>query len=145
MYSNKAFLVPNLKIFIFAPNLQQGKLRTLISNMTVIFSNSSPKIRKSDIFNPKFKNFYFLHEIWSKANLRVLMSNMTMVFQNCYPKHLNKAFFGSKFKNSNFCMELCNYTIWRAFIRNMTIVFQHSSQRSKQSIFGPKFIFFRFG
>ena len=30
--------------------------------MTISFPNAILKIRKSDIFGPKFKNFYFLYE-----------------------------------------------------------------------------------
>ena len=36
--------------------------RTLASNMTILFSNSSSKIRKSGIFSPQFKDFYFLYQ-----------------------------------------------------------------------------------
>ena len=41
----------------------------LISNMIMTFLNSSPRIRKSGIFCPKFKNFYFFPNICDKANL----------------------------------------------------------------------------
>ena len=36
--------------------------------MTITFSDSSPKRRKSDTFGPKFKDFYFLHQAlqWGK-------------------------------------------------------------------------------
>ena len=60
-YPNKAFLVPNLKIFICTKLCSKTNSRTLISNMTIIFSISSPKTRKPGLFGPKFKNFYFLH------------------------------------------------------------------------------------
>ena len=33
-----------------------------MSNMTIIFSNSSHKIGKYNMFGPTFKNFYFFHE-----------------------------------------------------------------------------------
>ena len=60
--------------------------------MTTVFSNFSPKIRKTSIFGPQFKDFCFCTNIWNETNLRALISNMTMVFQNCCPKHPNKAF-----------------------------------------------------
>ena len=60
-YPNKAFLVPNLKIFICTKLCSKTNSRTLISNMTIIFSISIPKTRKSGLFGPKFKIFYFLH------------------------------------------------------------------------------------
>ena len=108
--------------------------------MTISFSNSSPKIRKPDIFGPKFKNLLFF-KLCNKGNSRVLISSMTMVFQNCCPKDLNKAFFDSKFKNSNFCTKLCNYTISRAFIRNMTIVFIILAKDPKRTFLVPNLFF----
>ena len=109
--------------------------------MTISFSNSSPKIPKSGIFDPKFKNFYFCTKLCKKTNSRRLILNMTMVFQNCCTKKLNKAFLGSKFKNSNFCTKICNYTIWRAFIRNMIIFFQHFKDPNGAFLFQNLFFF----
>ena len=37
--------------------------RTQISNMAKVFSNSIPKTRKSNIFGPKFKDFYFAQNV----------------------------------------------------------------------------------
>ena len=48
--------------FLFCTKLcNQTNLRALISNMTMAFSNSSPKIPKSSIFCPKCKYFLILH------------------------------------------------------------------------------------
>ena len=77
-YPNKAFLVPNLDFLFFCKILQLGKFEgtafkydkiifnfqsnktnSRISNMTVVFSNYSPKILKLAIFVPKFKDFHF--------------------------------------------------------------------------------------
>ena len=52
----------------------------LISNMTILFSNSSPKIPKSGIFGSKFKDFYFCTKLCYKTNSRTLISDMT-IFQ----------------------------------------------------------------
>ena len=52
---------------------------------------SSPKILKSSIFGPKFKDFYFYTKLCNKTNSRTLISNVKMVFQNCCPKDPNKA------------------------------------------------------
>ena len=69
----------------FVPNL-----KTLTTNMTIVFSNFSLEIRKSDIFGLKFKDFGT--KLCCKVNSRALISNMTMVFQNLCPKHPNKSF-----------------------------------------------------
>ena len=43
-YPNKAFLVPNLRIFCFAPNfVNKANSRSLISNMTMVFQKCCPK------------------------------------------------------------------------------------------------------
>ena len=60
--------------------------------MTIVFSNSSPKVPKWGIFSPKCKEFYFCAKLCNKANLRALFLNVTLVFQNCCPKHSNRAF-----------------------------------------------------
>ena len=78
--------------------------------MTIAFSNSSPKIRKSGFFGSKFKYFYFRTNICNKANLRVLISNMTMAFQNCCPKHPNKAFLVPNLRIFIFAI---NFAFWK--------------------------------
>ena len=40
-----------------------------MSNMTIIFSNSSHKIGKYNMFGPTFKNFYFFHETLQQGKL----------------------------------------------------------------------------
>ena len=76
--------------------------------MTMVFSNFSPKISKSGVFGPKFKDFYFRTKLCSKENSRPLISNMTKDIQNCCPKHSIKAFLVSNLKNfifaSNFAI-----------------------------------------
>ena len=80
------------KDFYFCSKLcSKTNSSALISNMTIVFSNSSSKMCKSGIFGPKFKDFYFCSNICNKASSRVLISNMIMVFQNSCPKHPNKA------------------------------------------------------
>ena len=70
-YPNKAFLVRNSAIFILHENLQQDKFEDadLKHDNNILFSNSSPKIRKLGISGPKFKDFYFatnfvIRQIW---------------------------------------------------------------------------------
>ena len=59
----------------------------------MLFSNSSPKISKSGIFGPKFKNFYFCTKVCYKTNSRTLISNMTIIsFQILAQKYPNNAF-----------------------------------------------------
>ena len=52
---------PKFKGFYFCNKLwNKTNSRTLISNMTTVFSKSSPKICKSSIFGPKFSHFCFV-------------------------------------------------------------------------------------
>ena len=66
--------------------------------MTIIFSNSSPKIRKSGIFGPKFKNFYFLHKTLQQSKFEGADFKYDNRFSNCCPKHSKKAFLVSDLK-----------------------------------------------
>ena len=95
--------------------------KMVISNMTKLFSNSSSKIPKREIFGPKFKNFYFCTKLCSKTNSRALISNMTLVFTNSTPKILKSGIFGPKFKDFSFCTRLCNNANSRVLISNMTM------------------------
>ena len=83
-------------------------LRALISITNIVFSNSSPKIPKSDIFGPKFKDFYFCVKLCNKTNSRKLISNMTILFSNSSPKIPKSGNFGLKFKDFYFCTKLCH-------------------------------------
>ena len=80
---NKAFLLPNLVIFVFSQNFA---IRQIWGCWFQIWqycfhSNSSPKIPKSGIFGPKFRYFCFSFVKFCKStNFRVLISNMTIVF-----------------------------------------------------------------
>ena len=67
--------------------------------MTILFSNSSSKIPKQEIFGPKFKDFYFCTKLCNKKNLRALISNIALVFTNSRPKILKSGIFGPKFKD----------------------------------------------
>ena len=55
-------------------------LRVLISNMTIAFCNSSTKILKSGIFDPKFRHFCFFVTFCNLGNSGLLISNMTTFF-----------------------------------------------------------------
>ena len=61
-YPNKAFGPEFRKFCFFAKFPSYTNLRVLISNMTILFSNSGPKIPKSGDFRHKFKDFYFLYQ-----------------------------------------------------------------------------------
>ena len=130
----------------------------------MLFSISSPKIPKYDIFGLKFKDFYFCTKLCNKSNSRALTSNMTILFQNCYPKHPNKAFLVPNLKiyifmkrffyflqkccpkhpdnlflipnlRTYFCTKLCNTTNSRALISNMTIFFKKSCPKHPNKTF----------
>ena len=75
---SKAFLVPNLRIYLFCTKLcNNTNFKTLISNVTRIFSNSSSKIPKSGTFDPKIKDFYICTTPCNKTNLMTQISDMT--------------------------------------------------------------------
>ena len=58
-----------------------------------VFSNSSPKIPKSGISGPKFKDFQFCNKLCNKTNSNTLISNMTnFFFQIPVEKYPNKVF-----------------------------------------------------
>ena len=96
-YLNKAFLVPNLASFVSSQNFALRQIR--ISNMTILFSNSSRKTHKSGIFGPRFKDFYFCTKLCNKTNSKMLISNMTIIFSNSSSKIRKSDIFGPKFKN----------------------------------------------
>ena len=53
-------MVPTLGIFIFSLNFAIRQIRVCwISKMTMLFSYSSSKMLKQDIFGPKFRHFCF--------------------------------------------------------------------------------------
>ena len=70
--------------------------------MTILFSNSSPKLYKSWNFGPKLKDFHFCTKLCNKTNLRTQISNMTIVFSNSTPKICKSGIFGPKFKDFYF-------------------------------------------
>ena len=67
--------------------------------MTILFLNSSPKIPKSSIFGPKFKDFYFCTKLCNKTNSRIQISNMTKVFSSSTLKICKSGIFSPRFKD----------------------------------------------
>ena len=107
----------------------------LISNMTISFSNSSPKIPRSDMLSPRFKDFYFCPKLCSKTNSRALISNMTMMLQNSSPKINESRIFGPKLKDFYFCTKLYYKTNSRTVISNMTIFLQIAAKKYSNKAF----------
>ena len=104
----------------------QTNSRVLISNMTILFLNSSPKIPKSGISSSKFRHFCFFINFCKQTNMRGLISNMTIVSLQFLPKISQIRHFWSKIpKFRHFCLftKLCNQTKFKVMISNMTIVF----------------------
>ena len=84
-------MVPKLKDFYFCTKLcKKTNSRMQISNMRIVFSNSSPKIHKSGIFGPKYKLFF--HKILQLDKFGVLISNMKILFSNSISKYPKKTF-----------------------------------------------------
>ena len=91
-YPNKAFLVPNLGIFVFHTIVHLDKFEGAdFKYGNIFFSNSSPKIPKLHIFDPKFRHFFFakfaIGEIWG-ADFKYDNN----IFQIAAKKYPNKAF-----------------------------------------------------
>ena len=59
-----------------------------MSKMTIIFSNSSHKIRKYNMFGPTFKNFYFFHETLRQGKFEGAESK----YDNGFSKLLRETF-----------------------------------------------------
>ena len=59
-YPNNAFLVKNTQMHFcfFTKFCSYTYSRVLISNMTIVFKNSIPKIPKKGIFGPSFRHFH---------------------------------------------------------------------------------------
>ena len=76
-------MVLNLGIFIISRCSAIRQIQwVLISNLTILFSNSNSKIPKSEAFVPKLKEFYFCTKLCNKTNSRRLVSKMTIAFSN---------------------------------------------------------------
>ena len=102
-------LGPKFKDFYFCTKLcKKTNSKTLISNVTKIFSNSSRKIPKSDIFGPKLKDFYVCTKVCNKTNSGTQISNMTIVFSNSTPKIRKWSIFGPKFRHFCLFTKFCN-------------------------------------
>ena len=52
-------MVPNLRIFIFATDFASDKFENIDFKYEKNFSKLLPKTSKQNIFDPKFKDFYF--------------------------------------------------------------------------------------
>ena len=115
-------MVRNLRIFIFSL-CNKTNFRTLIRNMTIIFLNSSRKMRKVGIFGSTFKDFYFapnfaIIQIWER-----LFQIWHWLFWSLAWKYPNKAFFVLSVSIFKFSMKLCILKNSRLLITKMAIVF----------------------
>ena len=105
--------------------------------MTTLFSTTSPQIPISEIFGPRFKDFYICAKLRNKTNLRTLSSNMAILFSNFSPK-IRKHFLVTNLRAFIFCPKLCNKANSRALISNMTMVFQNCCPKHPNKAFGSK-------
>ena len=59
-----AFLVPNLRIFIFCPKVcNKANFRPLISSMTMVFQNCCPKHPNKTFLVPNLKILIFVQNV----------------------------------------------------------------------------------
>ena len=116
---NKAFLVKNTQIRHFGHKFRHfcsftkfcsyTNSKMLISNITILFSNSRPKIPKSHIFGQKFRQNLQLNKF------EVLISNMNFSpkFQ---PKNSQIRQFWSQIYRFLFCTKLYNQKNLKHFL-----------------------------
>ena len=83
---------PTSKFNAWVKNSFLSNFGVLISNMIIVFWNSSPIIPKQGIFGPKFRHFYSSTRFCIWINSRALISKKTIVFQSFCPKHPNSPF-----------------------------------------------------
>ena len=95
---------------LFHEILQLDKFGVLISNMTILFSNSSPntEVRHfwfqiqafSGVFFHQilFYDFCFCTKLWNKVNSRTKILNITKIFSTSTQKICKSGILGHKFK-----------------------------------------------
>ena len=104
--------------------------------MTILFSNSSPKIPKSGIFGSKFKDFYFCTKLCYKTNSRTLISDMT-IFQ---PKNTQIRNFWSQLQAFLFFHEILQLDKFEgADFKYNKIIFKSQPKNNQIRHFGFKF------
>ena len=123
--------------------------------MTILFSNSSPKILKSDIFGPKFSHFCFFTKFYYYTNSKVLISNTTNSFLKFQPKNTQITHFWSqiqafslfhdilqldKFKGADFKYDNNFFKILASKYPKTAFLLKNIQMRH----FGPKFQHFCF-
>ena len=142
---------PQIQAFLFLykilqldqfDQLDQFVRPNLTSNITILFSKSSPKIPKPGIFGLKFRHFCFSAKFRNQRNSKVLILNMTQPFKVLAQKYPNKAFLvknthtrhiGFKFRHFLFSakfMELDKFE--GADIKSKTLLFSNFSQKYTQ-------------
>ena len=79
----RAIVDSKLRHFCFSEKLcSLTNLRMMISDIRILFLNSSPKISKSSIFGPQLNILFFFAKFCKQTKLRMLVSNMTIGFLN---------------------------------------------------------------
>ena len=135
--------IQNFLLFFYWNKIcNQTNSRALISDMTIVFSDFSPRLSEKDIFSHKYKNFFFRNKLCFQKNLRVLISHMTMAFSNSNPKLPKQSNFCPKCKHFYFCMKLRILKISMVLISKMTIVF-FSNSNLKIPLKNQKFFLFK--
>ena len=124
---------PRFRDFYFYTKLCNKTIsRELISNMTILFSNSSPKRPELRFFGCKFKDFYFSTSFYCKANSRKLISNMRIFVFKFQPKNTQISHFWSQiltfFLSQNFAIRKirgCWFKIWQYMLKTLSQKYQN--------------------
>ena len=93
--------------------------------MTIVFSNSSPKLTKSDVFGSKFKDFYFCTKLCNKDKFESADTVVNYINKGrCECKTRQGSAMNKKQKKQMFLLQYC----FRRFMRMIYNVISLISQ-----------------
>ena len=129
-------MVPNLGIFYFlSRNFAIRQIRRVDFNITILFSNISPKYPNKAFLVPNLGIFvFFTNDFWfcdrlrNRTNSRKQTSCRRIVFSKFTPKICKSDIFGHKFKDYYFAPNIAIrqirgrwFQIWQSFFSNSSL------------------------
>ena len=114
-YPSKAFLVPNLGIFIISWYFAIKQIRRCWFQIWQQFFQMPAQKYPSKAFLVQNLRIFFSIKLCNKANSRTLIWSMTIIFSNFGPKMHKLGIFGPKFKDFYFAPNFAIRKIWSIF------------------------------
>ena len=144
---NKALLIPNLRILIFAENFPIRQFGGRWWAIWQQFFNIPAKDSNGDFLVPNLFIFSFWMKLCSFTNSSVLIKHLIIVFVKLQPKNTQvKCFWSTNLNIFYFLMKLCKLTNSRMLISNSTLVSWNPSPKYPiRTIFVPNLWCFIFG